>query len=61
MNVITKINYNDIGTPSVLEKLDDNKIKITFSKKIYGSTPGQSAVFYEHAALIGGGFILSTF
>jgi len=61
MNVITKINYNDIGTPSILEKLDDNKIKITFSKKIYGSTPGQSAVFYEHDDLIGGGFILSTF
>jgi len=54
----TKIRYKDPGAKATL-KLEGDKIKAFFSRKVNAITPGQSAVFYEGDDLVGGGIIES--
>ena len=56
----TKIRYNDPGSPSILEQVDDT-VKVFFGNDVTAITPGQSAVFYEGNDVIGGGWIMSSF
>ena len=60
VNADTKIRYNDSGSPSVIEKVDDT-IKVYFGTSVNAITPGQAAVFYEGNDIIGGGWIKSSF
>lgn len=60
MEVFTKVRYNDPGHPSVIEQTGDN-IKVFFGNGVNAIAPGQAAVFYEGADVIGGGWILSSF
>jgi len=57
---VTKIRYNDKGTPAVVEQNGD-RIKVHFHENVYAITPGQAAVFYEDGDVIGGGWIESSF
>ena len=54
--IVTKIRYKHRGEDSILEE-DGNNINVTFTKKVEGIAPGQSAVFYEGDDVIGGGII----
>jgi tRNA-specific 2-thiouridylase len=54
----TKIRYKDPGARATL-KLENQKIKAFFHRKVNAITPGQSAVFYEGDDLLGGGIIES--
>ena len=56
----TKIRYNDIGSPSIIEQVDDT-MKVFFGNGVNAITPGQAAVFYEKDDIIGGGWIHSSF
>lgn len=60
MDAVTKVRYNDSGTPSVLEQVGDT-IKVFFGKGVHAIAPGQAAVFYEGEDVIGGGWIASSF
>jgi tRNA-specific 2-thiouridylase len=53
---ITKIRYKDKGSLSSL-KPDGADVVVRFYEKAKGIAPGQSAVFYEGADVIGGGII----
>ncbi len=57
MKVHTKIRYRNKGILSLLKQLNGN-IKVEFLEEVSAITPGQSAVFYEGADVIGGGFIM---
>lgn len=57
---ITKVRYNDGGTPSVIEQVGDT-MKVYFGKGVHAIAPGQAAVFYEGDDVIGGGWIASSF
>ncbi len=56
IEAITRIRYKDPGTLSTLEQIGDY-IKVSFHKPVSAIAPGQSAVFYDGADVIGGGFI----
>jgi tRNA-specific 2-thiouridylase len=60
MDAVTKVRYNDSGTPSVLEPAGDT-VKVFFGKGVHAIAPGQAAVFYEEEDVIGGGWIASSF
>lgn len=55
-DAITKIRYKDPGTYSTI-CMDDDRINVDFHKPVSAVAPGQSAVFYDHEDVIGGGFI----
>jgi tRNA-specific 2-thiouridylase len=57
LEAITKIRYKDEGTASLLKPEADKTIRVEFSGDAKGIAPGQSAVFYEHEDVIGGGII----
>ncbi len=57
---ITKVRYNDGGTPAVIEQAGDT-MKVFFGKGVSAVAPGQAAVFYEDDDVIGGGWIYSSF
>jgi tRNA-uridine 2-sulfurtransferase len=57
---ITKVRYKDAGTPALIEQAGD-KMKVLFHEGVNGIAPGQAAVFYEGADVIGGGWITSSF
>ena len=57
---ITKVRYNDDGTPSTIEQLGD-EIRVLFHDPVKAIAPGQAAVFYEGDDVIGGGWIKSSF
>ncbi|MEW6456853.1 MAG: tRNA 2-thiouridine(34) synthase MnmA [Acidobacteriota bacterium] len=52
-----KIRYKHQGEMAYVEMDSENKMKITFIKKVRAPTPGQAAVIYEGNKLIGGGWI----
>lgn len=52
-----KVRYRNKGVSARLEPLDNGRYHVFFSEPVHGVTPGQSAVFYEHDTLIGGGLI----
>ena len=56
IEAITRIRYKDPGTLSTLEQIGDY-VKVSFHKPVSAVAPGQSAVFYDGADVIGGGFI----
>ncbi|MBU2916186.1 MULTISPECIES: tRNA 2-thiouridine(34) synthase MnmA [Reichenbachiella] len=60
MDTVTKVRYNDLGTPAVIEHVD-NTMKVYFGKGVSAIAPGQAAVFYEGNDVIGGGWIKSSF
>ena len=59
-DTITKVRYNDSGTPAVIEQAGDT-VKVFFGKGVKAIAPGQAAVFYEGDDVIGGGWIHSSF
>ncbi|MEM6734824.1 MAG: tRNA 2-thiouridine(34) synthase MnmA [Bacteroidota bacterium] len=59
-DTITKVRYNDPGSPAVIEQVGD-KVKVFFGKGVNAIAPGQAAVFYEGNDVIGGGWITSSF
>ncbi len=60
MDTVTKVRYNDSGSPAVIEQVGDT-VKVFFGKGVYAVAPGQAAVFYEGDDIIGGGWIKSSF
>ena len=60
LDTITKVRYNDTGTPAVIEQ-SEGTIKVYFGSDIAAITPGQAAVFYEGDDVVGGGWITSSF
>lgn len=56
--VATKIRYSKKEAESLIEKLENGNIKVTFDEPQRAHTPGQSAVFYIGDNVIGGGKIL---
>lgn len=57
---LTKVRYNDEGTPAVIVQEGD-RIKALFHEGVNAIAPGQAAVFYEGEDMIGGGWIQSSF
>ncbi|MBS1517343.1 MAG: tRNA 2-thiouridine(34) synthase MnmA [Bacteroidetes bacterium] len=57
VNAKVKIRYNDKGNEAVLEQISENEIRVKFENPQKAITPGQSAVFYSGADVIGGGII----
>lgn len=55
---ICKIRYAHQGSPCILEKTEDGRVKCTFDEPVRAATPGQAAVFYEGEYVLGGGTIL---
>ena len=60
LDTVTKVRYNDSGTPAVIEQVGD-KMKVFFGKGVSAVAPGQAAVFYEGDDVVGGGWIKSSF
>lgn len=60
LDTVTKVRYNDPGTPAVIEQVDDT-MKVYFGKGVSAIAPGQAAVFYEGDDVIGGGWIHKSF
>ena len=59
-NTITKVRYNDPGTPAIIEQVND-KMMVQFNHGVHAIAPGQAAVFYEGNDVIGGGWIESSY
>ncbi len=59
-DTVTKVRYNDNGTPAVIEQIGDT-MKVYFGNGVKAIAPGQAAVFYEGNDVIGGGWIKSSF
>ncbi len=57
VKALTKIRYNDDGAESTVLQTNDAEVKIIFDSPKKSITPGQSAVFYQDDAVIGGGVI----
>ncbi|PIQ21123.1 MAG: tRNA 2-thiouridine(34) synthase MnmA [Cytophagales bacterium CG18_big_fil_WC_8_21_14_2_50_42_9] len=57
---ITKVRYNDPGTPAIIEQVND-KMLVQFNQGVHAIAPGQAAVFYEGNDVIGGGWIESSY
>jgi tRNA-specific 2-thiouridylase len=60
METVTKVRYNDKGTPALIEQTGD-RMKVLFHQGVSAIAPGQAAVFYEEEDVIGGGWIDSSF
>ncbi|MCS6822587.1 MAG: tRNA 2-thiouridine(34) synthase MnmA [Microscillaceae bacterium] len=56
VETITKIRYNDEGTPAQIVQEGD-LMKVHFHEPVFAIAPGQAAVFYEGDDVIGGGWI----
>ncbi len=56
IEALTKIRYKDSGALSLIEQ-NGTDVNVQFYEKVKGIAPGQSAVFYEGADVIGGGII----
>lgn len=56
-----RIRYHHKGEEAVIERSENDEVKITFQKPVRAATPGQSAVFYDaDGCVIGGGKICKT-
>ena len=60
LDTITKVRYNDPGSPAVIEQAGDT-MKVFFGNGVNAIAPGQAAVFYEGDDVIGGGWISKSF
>lgn len=54
------IRYNHGGTEARVEPLPDGRARVKFARPVEAPCPGQSAVFYEGDAVLGGGTIEQT-
>ena len=53
-----KVRYRHSGQCALLEKLDNEQVRVTFDEPVRFAAPGQSAVFYDdNDCLLGGGII----
>lgn len=57
IRVKTKIRYAAKEAESVIEKINEDTVKVVFDEPQRGVTPGQSAVFYKDDIVLGGGKI----
>jgi tRNA-uridine 2-sulfurtransferase len=60
LDTVTKVRYNDPGTPAVIEQTGDT-MQVFFGKGVHAVAPGQAAVFYEGDDVVGGGWITRSF
>jgi tRNA-uridine 2-sulfurtransferase len=60
LQTVTKVRYNDDGTPAVIEQIGD-RMQVHFENGVKAIAPGQAAVFYEGNDVVGGGWIASSF
>ncbi|MFZ9045659.1 MAG: tRNA 2-thiouridine(34) synthase MnmA [Cyclobacteriaceae bacterium] len=60
LETVTKIRYNDDGSPAIIEQVGDT-MKVFFGNGVKAIAPGQAAVFYEENDVIGGGWISKSF
>ncbi|NIL96955.1 MAG: tRNA 2-thiouridine(34) synthase MnmA, partial [Planctomycetales bacterium] len=52
-----QIRYNSGATPATVERLPDDRMRVTFDQPCYGVAPGQAAVCYDRDRVLGGGWI----
>ncbi len=61
LETITKVRYNDSGSPAEIRQIDEDRIEVLFHEPVNAIAPGQAAVFYHNSEVIGGGWIQSSF
>ena len=61
LETITKVRYNDRGTPAGIEASAHDEMVVNFHRPVTAIAPGQAAVFYEGDDVVGGGWILRSF
>jgi tRNA-specific 2-thiouridylase len=61
MEVNVKIRYNAKEVPAVINPKGTGRVEVLFKEPQKAVTPGQAAVFYEGAAVVGGGTIESVY
>ncbi len=54
-----QIRYNSAAKPAVVTRLNESEVEVVFSEPENAITPGQSAVFFQEGAVVGGGIICS--
>jgi len=54
---LTKIRYNDAGQLSRVTPAPDGQAAVQFTEAVKAIAPGQAAVFYDGADVVGGGWI----
>ncbi len=54
---VAQIRYRHAGAHARVERLDDDRIRVTFQDPQYGVTPGQAVVLYDGDRVLGGGWI----
>lgn len=61
--ITTNVRFRHLGeiVPSTNTYIDDNQMRVEFASKPRGIAPGQHAVFYKGAKVLGGGIISATF
>lgn len=57
IKVKAKIRYKAKEDDATIEKIGNNKVKITFEREQRAPTQGQSVVFYDNDYVVGGGII----
>jgi len=57
LTVKAKIRQRHNETEATVERLDDDRLKVTFLNPQLSVTPGQSVVFYDEDIVVGGGII----
>ena len=55
--VTARIRHSRRDCPATVEPLGDGRVRILFDEPQRACAPGQSAVFYEGDAVLGGGFL----
>jgi tRNA-specific 2-thiouridylase len=55
--VFAKVRYGAAPAPARIYRLEGGMARVVFEKPQRAVTPGQSIVFYEGGAVIGGGII----
>lgn len=53
-----KVRYAHRGTDCLVERVDENRLRVTFDEPVRAITPGQAVVFYDGEYVLGGGSIL---
>jgi tRNA-specific 2-thiouridylase len=56
-NITCRIRYRKQNTACRVILLPDNKARVELAEPLESIAPGQSAVFYQHGRILGGGFI----
>ena len=55
--VTVKIRYRSPFVPAVIEPAEAGRLRVVFDVPVAGVCPGQAAVFYDGAVVVGGGII----